>query len=264
MNIIFYWTAIVTLVIFSFTKSVVTEEEKIVDAKAFHNRNLGASARELLSDEIYKSLAVEIQYMTGYKPKEETVNQLSVFLNQYLNKSKGITILLKEIKRTKTSPLSGDSVLAIEKQNRTEFVKDDKTAIYILFTNSRHVDKRILGTAYRNTSAVIYGKAIRENSNVKGKLTHQELETAVLLHEVGHLLGLINKGSPVGSGHTDPDYPDHCNNKNCLMYHATETKKLSSILLKGTIPVLDSNCVADLVANGGKNERRFKPFLRPF
>ncbi len=264
MNIIFYWTAILTLVIFSFTKSVVTEEKKTVDAKAYHNRNLGASARELLSDEVYKSLTVEIQYMKGFKPKAETVNQLTVFLNQYLNKPKGINIVLKEIKRIKNTPLAVDSVLAIEKLNRTHFVEEDKTAIYILFTNSRHVGKRILGTAYRNTSAVIYGKAIRENSNLKGKLSHQELETAVLLHETGHLLGLVNKGSLVASGHTDPDYPDHCSNKNCLMYHATETKKLSSILLRGTIPVLDSNCVADLLANGGKNEPIFKPFLSPF
>jgi hypothetical protein len=99
---------------------------------------------------------------------------------------------------------------------------------------------------------------------LSGKLTRQELETAVLLHETGHLLGLVNKGNMAGLNHVDHDYPDHCTNKKCLMYHATETKKLSSILIKGTIPVLDSNCVADLLANGGKNETGFKPFVRPF
>ena len=264
MNVIIYWTAVLTLVIFVFTKGVAIEEKKMVDAKAFHNRNLGASARELLSDEIYKSLTVEIQYMKGFKPSQETVNQLSGFLNKHLNKPKGINIVLNEIGRRKNTALTTDSVVAIEKANRTQFVKDDHTAIYILFTNGRHVDKRILGTAYRNTSAVIYGKAIRENSNARGKLTRQELETAVLLHETGHLLGLVNKGSLAGPDHIDYDNKDHCTNKKCLMYHATETKKLSSILIKGTIPVLDSNCVADLLANGGKNEIRFKQFLRPF
>src|SRR5687768_11078035 len=263
MNIIFYWTAVITLIIFAFTKSVANEEKKIVDAKAFHNRNLGASARELLSDEVYKSLTVEIQYMKGFKPRQQTINQLSIFLNKHLNKPKGINIVLNEIGRKKNTPLNTDSVLAIEKANRTQFVNEDNLAIYILFTNSRHTDKRILGTAYRNTSAVIYGKAIRENSNFRGKLTRQELETAVLLHETGHLLGLVNKGSMAGSNHIDFDYPDHCTNKKCLMYHATETKKLSSVLIKGHIPVLDSNCVADLLANGGKNEPRFKPFLKP-
>ena len=264
MNIIFYWTAVLALVILVFTKSVAIEEKKIVDAKAFHNRKLGASARELLNDEIYKSLTVEIQYMKGFMPKQETVNQLSIFLNKYLNKPKGINIVLKEIRRRKNTALTMDSVVAIEKANRSQFVRDDHTAIYILFTNSRHVDKKILGTAYRNTSAVIFGKAIRVNSNARGKLTLQELETAVLLHETGHLLGLVNKGSIAGSNHVDYDYADHCTNKKCLMYHATETKKLSSILIKGKVPDLDSNCVADLVANGGKHQLPFKPFLRPF
>ena len=240
MNVIFYWVAALTLVVVAFTKTVAVEEKKIVDAKAFHNRNLGASAREFLSDAVYKSLTVEIQYMKGFKPRQETVNQLSIFLNQYLNKPKGINIVLNEIGRKKNTPLTTDSVVAIEKTNRTLFVKDDHITLYILFTNSRHVDKRILGTAYRNTSAVIYGKALRENSNARGKLTRQELETAVLLHETGHLLGLVNKGSMAGSHHIDYDYPDHCTNKKCLMYHATETKKFSSILIKGNIPLLDS------------------------
>ena len=259
MNIIFYWTAVLALVIIAFTKSITIKEKKIVDAKSFHNRKLGASARELLSDEMYQSLTVEIQYMKGFKPRQETVNQLSIFLNRYLNKPNGINIVLNEIRRTKNTALNLDSVVAIETANRTHFVEDDRTAIYILFTNSRHIDKKILGTAYRNTSAVIYGKAIKENSNARGKLTRQELETAVLLHETGHLLGLVNKGSLAASNHIDFDYPDHCTNKKCLMYHATETKKLSSILIKGKVPDLDSNCVADLVANGGKKELRFKP-----
>ena len=49
--------------------------------------------------------------------------------------------------------------------------------------------------AYHNTSAVVYGKAVRNHSKLAGRLTHQELETAVVLHEMGHLLGLVNKGT---------------------------------------------------------------------
>src|SRR5215203_884918 len=104
MNVIFYWTAVLTLVIFVFTKSVAIEGKKIVDAKVFHNRNLGASARELLNDAVYKSLTVEIQYMKGFKPRQETINQLSLFLNKYLNKPKGINIVLNEIGRRKNTP----------------------------------------------------------------------------------------------------------------------------------------------------------------
>jgi hypothetical protein len=245
-------------------KTLIIKEEHTTNTEAFHNRNRGASARELLDDREYKSLIVEIQYMKGFNPKQKTLDYLRKFLQTYLNKPKGIKIVLKEINSIEKDTLSKDEVLEIEKARRTRFVKDDQIAIYILFTDGIHPGGKILGMAYRNTSAVVYGKAIEQHYAKAGKLTQQELETAVLLHEVAHLLGLVNKGSLPESQHTDSIHHDHCNNKKCLMYHSVETMNLSSILLKGNIPVFDSSCINDLIANGGKNTPHFKPFIRPF
>lgn len=260
----FWLIAILMSTLLSCKKTLVVREKSVIDAEAFHNRSMGASARELLDDREYKSLTVEVQYMSGFKPDPSTLDYLRKFLQTYLNKPEGIRIVLNELKEIEDEPLSKDDVLSIERKHRTEFVSSNRIAIYILFTNGVHPGKKILGMAYRNTSAVVYGKAIDQHFTRAGNLTRQELETAVLLHEVGHLLGLVNKGSMPASQHVDSVHQDHCNNKSCLMYHSVETRNLSSILLKGNIPVFDSNCVNDLIANGGKNTPDFKPFIRPF
>ena len=257
-------TVLITVTLVGCRKNLPFDDKALINTEAFHTRTMGSSAAELLSDSIYKSLVVEIQYVAGFKPEQVTINHLGSFLETYLNKPRGIHIVLNEIEAMERNALSVEKVAEIERDKRTRFVTNDTVAIYILFTNGVHTGNKILGMAYRNTSAVVYGKAIRKYSSMDGRLTHQELETAVLLHEIGHLLGLINKGSAAQSKHVDPAFPDHCNNRKCLMYHSVETKSLSSILLKGHIPVLDENCIEDIVANGGRNIPDYRPFIKPF
>lgn len=264
MKITYFLAAFILLTFTSCRKTLLVESEITINTEAFHNRAMGASAAELLDDSIYKTLIVEIQYVAGFKPENVTVDHLSSFLETYLNKPRGIKIVLNEIPSIADKALSMEEVSAIEKEKRARFVEQDTMAIYILFTNGVHPGNKILGMAYRNTSAVVYGKAIRKYSSMKGRLTHHELETAVVLHEIGHLLGLINKGSEPQSKHIDPAFPDHCNNRKCLMYHSVETRSLSSTLLTGNIPILDEHCIEDLVANGGKNIPDYRPFIKPF
>ena len=69
---------------------------------------------------------------------------------------------------------------------------------------------------------------------------------------MGHILGLVDIGSPMQTNHKDAAHGNHCNNTNCLMYYASETTDVLGFLITGNVPVLDANCRADLTANGGK------------
>lgn len=222
------------------------------DPDYFYNRPVGASANEILSDNIFKSLKVEIQYMAGFEPNGSSLTHLQNLLASIINKPAGINIVTKEIPSSASTQLSTSQILQIENNNRTAFTTQDQFAVYILFTNGSFTDNNILGAAYRNSSMVIFGKNIKDNSGGLGQASRVKLESTVLEHEFGHVLGLVDIGSAMQTNHADATHGNHCNNSNCLMYYSADTKDVLGFLISGNTPVFDSNCLADLRANGGR------------
>lgn len=221
-------------------------------ADDLHNKPVGFSSNQLLSAGTYKSLKIEFQYMTGYAPDAGALTHLQNVLNTYLNKPSGITIVTKEISGSSSTTLSIDQVRKIEEDNRTVFTTGDQIGVYFLYTNGNYTDNNVLGVAYRNTSMVLFGKKIHDNSGSLGQASRTKLEATVLEHEFGHILGLVDIGSPMQTNHKDASHGNHCSNANCLMYYASETTDILGFLITGNIPSLDANCAADLHANGGK------------
>lgn len=166
-----------------------------MDNPAFHLQKVGASAAYLLRDEQYASCKIEVQHMPGYEPDETALNNLQFFLYNHLHKPKGIVITTKEISSTPDSVLTLDRVRAIESANRTAFVNKDQLAVYILYADSYFSDPNLLGWAYLNTSVVLFGKKIKEHARREDTLDRTKLESNVLKHELGHLLGLVNVGT---------------------------------------------------------------------
>jgi predicted Zn-dependent protease len=217
-----------------------------------HNRPVGASANELLASGTYKSLKIEIQYMPGFAPDQGAVNYLQTTLVSLLNKPSGISIVTKEIGGSADKNFSVNEIIETERTNRTAFSSGDQIAVYILYTDGSYTSNNVLGIAYKNTSAVLMGKTIHENSGALGQVSRTKLEATVLTHEIGHLLGLVDLGSPMQTNHKDAAHGNHCDNTSCLMHYASETTDILGFLLTGNIPEIDADCRADLQANGGK------------
>jgi hypothetical protein len=78
------------------------------------------------------------------------------------------------------------------------------------------------------------------------------LEATVTEHEFGHLLGLVDYGTPMAAAHEDSGHAHHCDNQACLMYYGAETIDIAGSLTGGEVPAPDEHCIADLKANGGK------------
>jgi len=230
------------------------KKEKNINPQAlpneYSNQSLGKSAFDLLSGNTYTSLTIQVQYMPGYALDAATITNVNVFLDSICNKPGGIAITQTEI-AANGNTFTVDSAAITERKNRTAYTGGQTLALYVLVTDGFETSLATLGFAFRNTSICLFGKDIFANSGGFGQVSRVALETSVLEHELCHIMGLLNLGTPMVVAHEDPAHKDHCVNPHCLMYYAIDTHHALPGM-PGAIPFIDSNCRRDLRANGGK------------
>ncbi|MCE3229281.1 MAG: hypothetical protein K0S32_3832 [Bacteroidetes bacterium] len=214
------------------------------------------TANDFLSSSKYTHLTIEFVYERGYPPAPESLTAIQDFLQQRLNKPSGISVSSREINASSVNAVSLSDIINVETKNRQYYPDGNSLSAFIYLANADYIQAqgnfKVLGIQYDASSIVLFGKTMREHSGGIAKPPYKTLETSVALHELGHVLGLVNNGSGMTADHQDDANGHHCNNKNCLMYYAVETTDIVSNLLGGSVPALDVNCLNDLKANGGK------------
>lgn len=218
---------------------------------ALNKQDIGSSSNDLLSVKKYKSLVIELVYVEGSEPSTEAIDNLISFLNKRIYKEK-----ISVEKRSIPAPIGGgttytfEQIRAIEDSNRTKYNTSDQIAVWIFFADGKSSgdigNEVILGSAYRNTSLVIYEQTVKRLAGAGSNRIL--LEKTVIDHEFGHILGLTNLGAKMQSAHEDPNNLNHCNVESCLMYWKSQVNMISG----GSEPEMDAQCLADLQANGGK------------
>ncbi|OAB25274.1 hypothetical protein SAMN05444395_109105 [Flavobacterium fryxellicola] len=222
-----------------------------------NKQQTGSSANDLLSDKKFKSMIVEVVYVNGFEPSPQAITNFVAFLTARTYKPGGITVVKRSIPSAGNAPYTNEEIVTIEDANRKRYNNADEIAVWAFFADGKS-DKDtdtsvILGTAYRNTSFVIFEQTIQGLSNSPFEPNRSLLETTVITHEFGHILGLTNLGTALQSNHEDAAHPKHCTEKTCLMYWSSELGGgIGNMVLSGSAPQLDSQCIADLRANGGK------------
>ena len=232
-----------------------TDDEPAID-RSLNKKGLGDSAHDLLSDDTYTSIKIEVLYVDVYQPTVAAMNNFKAFLEERVYKPDGISISSRPVASSGLAPFEIQEIVDIEDKERSFYNVGDEISIYIYFadgSNEDDTDQRyVLGSAYRNTSMVIYGETINKFANRVNAPSKSVIETAVLNHEFGHLFGLVNVGTELQSDHEDPDSDGHCTEEKCLMRASLEFGTGIINQIRGTPPELGPKCIADLQANGGK------------
>lgn len=247
------WIAISLAVV---TLAVINSCRKDSETSGLPGNELavGASARHLLSDETFGKLIVEIMYMPGHAPTSASVGNMEDFLKKHLKKPQGIVVEMRQIPSGGKATYAAQEIFDLEKTHRKFYNTEGTIAVSYIFVDGEYSENqgnaKVLGIAYRNTSMALFQKTILDNSGGLGQPSATKLESTVMNHEAGHIMGLVNIGTPMVDNHQGQGH--HCNNSSCLMYHAAETTEILGFLLSNNIPDLDANCRADCKANGGK------------
>ncbi len=226
------------------------------------NKNLnrqatGSSANDLLSDSTFKSMVIELVYVEGFEPSQTAVDNFISFLTNRTFKPNGITVEKRSIPSPGKDSFTIEEIADIEREARTKYNTDTEIAVWALFIDGKSANDSensvTLGSAYWNTSFVIYQETVQNLSNSPLEPNRSVLETTVINHELGHILGLTDLGSDMQEDHEDAEHPKHCNVEECLMYWSAETGAgIANMAGMNSAPQLDAFCLADLKANGGK------------
>ena len=216
----------------------------------------GSSSHDLLSDDTFTSMIVELVYVEGHQPTQTAINNFVAFLNARTFKPGGIIVDARSIPSPGITNYKSQDFLNVESDNRTLYNTENTIAVWAYFADGKAdgdtSTQVTLGTAYRNTSFIVYEATVRSVSGGLNEPSTAVLESTVIQHEFGHILGLTNFGATMQTPHEDTSNSKHCNVEDCLMYYAATTGPSIMNTMGGTVPQLDALCIADLQANGGK------------
>ncbi|PIE99961.1 MAG: hypothetical protein CR994_08215 [Maribacter sp.] len=232
----------------------------------------GSSANDILSNNSFDKLRIEIAYVKGYRPTANAMTDFVSFLKEHTFKN-NIELVYTELTSPEEEKLTLEEIDALEKKNRTIFNDGSTLGIYIYFADASSEDDVeeenlvTLGAVYYNTSMVIYEETIRTLANKSPVVDIDDIETTTLNHEFGHLMGLVNLGTEPVNGHegTTTDDNDneigdnHCTVEGCLMraelqFGSSAKRILEKRTSKGlvSVPDLGPECLLDLKTNGGR------------
>lgn len=218
-----------------------------------HSRGPGQSSAAFLRSDNFNHLVVELDYVANYEPTDEALDSLRSMLENRLHKPGGIRISIsgESIGNGGEDSYSTAEIRSLEHQHRDRFTHGDTLAAYLLFLDGAHEQENVLGLAYYNTSMAVLEETIRNKSGGLGGPSRAKIEATVMNHEFGHILGLVDSGTPMQSDHKT-DGSDHCTADQCLMRPSVNTSDFFSNVFDGSIPDFDAQCLADLQAHGGR------------
>src|SRR6476620_4368949 len=188
----FLKTVTLILVLFVFGCSSDDDNSNIENG-INHTANLqitGSSARDFLTAAKYDSVVVEVLYVENFHPNPQTLLNLKAFMEARLNKPGGVTFVERQIASPGSSPNDINEVANIEALTRTKYNNGNILTLYLLFLDGKTTTdtdtSAILGTAYRNTSFVVFENTVKNFSDSVTEPSRTNLETTVILHEFCH------------------------------------------------------------------------------
>ena len=189
-----------------------------------------------LSSDRFTSMVVEVDHTSSSTPTPSALQLMKSRLEDVCDKPGGVTIQTQETTFEETGTWSDQEVRDIGHATRSAPPQGDGVLRWhVLYPTGNYQDDSVLGVAVDASTIAIFQDTIEGAENFIGRPSAEDIEEAVLVHEIGHLLGLVNIVYTSPHAHEDPDHPHHSNNDQSVMYWAVESTSVAN-LITGTVP----------------------------
>lgn len=194
--------------------------------------SVGAMATAYLRRAPARELLVEVDFVEGYRPSDGAIEHLEQVLERETDKPDGVTVRVDDALPQEREEYTFEQIEALERRNRDAASARAQATLYVLYLNGDLAgEEGTLGAAYRASGAVVFQERVR--SAATSLVRPGSIERAVLTHEAGHLLGLVNIGYTSRYDHEDPEHPKHSKYRDSVMYWAIEDVSVASLLTGG-------------------------------
>ena len=134
--------------------------------------------------------------------------------------------------------------------------KGSQKNIVLLFLDGFYIkdgaaENRILGINLDGTPTIAIFKPVIESAS-EIRAEKALIEQSTIVHEIGHAIGLVNKGVQTITDHHDAANGAHCTNEDCVMYWlnggAEIQQFITPFLLNGNVELFGKQCIGDVIA----------------
>lgn len=193
----------------------------------------GAGAALFLRPSPASRLVVQVRSEPGHEPRRATLDRVAAVLRSVSGKS--VTVVGGDaVPADADGRWTSAEIRAVGDADRPE-PRAGTAVIRLLFLGGAAADgEDTVGVAVVADLAAVF----------VDKVAGPAYEEAVTVHELGHLLGLVDL--VLDTGREDPEHPGHSTNRRSVMYWAVESTILQDLLAGGPPREFDEADLADL------------------
>ncbi len=202
-------------------------------------RGPGQFAGVLLAPGAARSLVLDVRVQSGASVDGDTIGRIAELLRAQSGKPVAVhgPTMLSDSAQVHDAD-------AIRRLADTQGEPDgtDVAVVHLFYLSGRFSDEGALGVAVRADTAAVFPDEIASATSPFASAAR--IERAVVTHELGHLLGLVDVY--LERNRDDAEHPGHSPNRASVMYYAVESDLVAQ-LFGGPPPVdFDSSDLADL------------------
>jgi predicted Zn-dependent protease with MMP-like domain len=216
-----------------------------------------AGAKDFLSSRTYTKWVIEVDVVQGMDPPGGVLDLARSRMESLASKPDGVEFRTGAALPPRGGTWSDKDILDYADAHQDVDTGGKTAALHMLFLDGQYSNGQVLGVTYmtsdgsRSGPVAIFSQRLRDLCGPVCLSGTTPAFKAVVIHELGHSVGLVNNGIPMASPHEDAAHPGHSANDRDVMYYAAETSGVFN-LVGGPPTDFDSADRADVCKAGGK------------